>query len=78
VTRDNDARLCAKIWWHEYKAMGGPNDIIEFFSCLSQGNLTSPESIRRCRQKLQETFPGLRGKSYSARHNANYEDIFKS
>lgn len=76
-TRDNDARLCAKIWWTEWKNEGGHNDIIDFFTAFSQGQFTSPESIRRCRQKLQELYPGLRGKSYSARHNVDYTEIFK-
>lgn len=76
-TRDDDNLLIAKIWYREFKNKDVPNDVIEFLKFFSAGNLTSPESIRRCRQKLQEEFQGLRGKSYMARHNVNFNEIFK-
>lgn len=76
-TRDDDNLLIAKIWYAEYKNTSVPNDVIEFLKMFATGNLTSPESIRRCRQKLQEEYQGLRGKSWSARHNVDFTQIFK-
>jgi len=77
-TRDDDNLLIAKIWHNEYTNSQMPNDVIEFLKMFATGNLTSPESIRRCRQKLQEEYQGLRGKSWSARHNVDFTEIFKS
>ncbi len=72
-TRDNDNLLIAKIWYSESKH----TDVVEFLKAFSAGNLTSPESIRRCRQKLQEETPGLRGKKWTQRHNVNHEFIYE-
>lgn len=77
-TRDDDNLLIAKIWYAEYQNKDVPNDVIEFLKMFANGNLTSPESIRRCRQKLQEEYQGLRGKNWMARHNVNFKQIFKS
>ena len=67
-TKDNDDRLIALFWWYE---VGGEeiekmsaNDLLFMFA---NHKLTNPETIRRCRQKLQEEFPGLRGLSYKSR-----------
>ena len=76
-TRDDDNLLIAKIWYGEYKNSDVPSDVIQFLKMFANGDLTSPESIRRCRQKLQEEFQGLRGNSYMARHNVNFTEIFK-
>lgn len=76
-TRDDDNLLIAKIWYAEFKGKNVPNDVYEFLKVFVAGNLTSPESIRRCRQKLQEEYQGLRGKSYMARHNVNYKNILQ-
>jgi hypothetical protein len=35
---------------------------------IANGNLPSSESIRRCRQKLQELNPELRGELWDKRH----------
>ena len=39
----------------------------DFLEVFSQGKLTHPESIRRCRQKIQEQNPELRGGNYNQR-----------
>jgi hypothetical protein len=72
-TRDNDELLTALIWHRETKA----TSVLEFLTNYSERKYTSAESIRRCRQKLQEEFPGLRGKSYMERHKVNFKEIFK-
>ena len=63
-TRDNDNILLAKIWWDEVPT--GSN-IYHFFERLIDSELTNFESIRRCRQKLQEENPELRGAKYKKR-----------
>ncbi len=66
--RDSDNKLIASIWWIE---LGGQvvSDLsgMDVLNRLSEGQLTSPESIRRSRQKIQEENPHLRGESYKVR-----------
>ena len=64
VLRDDDNKLIAKIWWSENKSQNTRDFLIEF----GNGNYTSPEAIRRARQKLQEHNPHLRGVLYNKRH----------
>lgn len=67
--RDDDNRLMANIWARELKDTGILDmSAWDFLNMFSKGILTSPESIRRARQKVQEENPHLRGKSYKARH----------
>ena len=67
--RDDDNRLMANIWATELKETGIQDmGAWDFLTMFSKGLLTSPESIRRARQKVQEECPHLRGKSYKARH----------
>jgi hypothetical protein len=66
--RDSDQKLIASYWYYEiggsiFSAMTA-HDLLKKFS---EGKLTSTESIRRCRQKLQEENEHLRGKMYSHR-----------
>ena len=67
--RDNDYKLIATFWHHE---LGGRTklDLMSGYDMLrmfSEGKLTSPETIRRVRQKIQEQTPDLRGSSYKKR-----------
>ena len=65
--RDDDYKLIATIW--EYEAVG--SDIMtaaDFLNDFGKGKYTNPESIRRCRAKLQEEMPELRGEKYLKRH----------
>ena len=72
-TRDNDELLTALIWHRETTT----TSTLQFLTEYSERKYTSAESIRRCRQKLQEEFPGLRGKSYTKRHKVNFKQIFE-
>lgn len=61
--RDNDNRLIATIWSVQ---MGGKENLktitaFELLQIYSEGRLSSTETIRRCRQKVQELNPALRG-----------------
>ena len=67
--RDNDERLMANIWW---KFLGEANidtmSARDILKRLAKGDLPSYESISRCRRKIQETNPTLRGRTWEARH----------
>ena len=68
--RDNDQLLIASIWSTEMKRSGfypSQHTAHELLELLANGKLPNPESIRRCRQKLQELKPELRGKKYKLR-----------
>jgi hypothetical protein len=68
--RDNDLKLLATIWWNEVKDKRldtktmSAHDLLDM---LADGKLSNPSSIRRCRAKLQEVNPSLRGKRYTNR-----------
>ena len=62
--RDDDNKLISKIWYEESSAYTFKEFLIEF----GNGKRTSPEAIRRARQKLQEHNPHLRGQLYNKRH----------
>lgn len=64
--RDNDHRLIANFWKTEFPYRDcSARDMLEL---VARGSLTNPETIRRIRQKLQETIPELRGECYQVRH----------
>ena len=73
--RDDDNKLLANIWYAELKEMNFNTlrNTMEFLKILSQGKLSNAESVRRCRAKLQELHPQLRGNSYSDRHKEKKE-----
>lgn len=60
--RDNDNRLIATVYYQESSANLLKVTALDFLHDFADGKYTSPESIRRCRQKLQEDYPELRGK----------------
>lgn len=68
--RESDTRLIVSIW---AKFLGeakidkmSATDLLNMFS---ENKLPNPESIRRVRQRLQETNPYLRGKNYQNRQD---------
>ena len=65
--RDNDERLMANVWW---KSIGKPEDLNgkQILKMLADHQLPSYESISRCRRKLQELNPHLRGEKWEQRH----------
>ncbi len=66
--RDSDNKLITIMWYHEIGIdKCHEMSAIDFLQMFSEGKLTSAESIRRCRQKLQEENEHLRGKMYSQR-----------
>ena len=68
--RDNDNLLISILWQKDIEKIDPClHELLSFFQLLENNALTSFESIRRCRQLLQETYPNLRGVSYEARHH---------
>jgi hypothetical protein len=63
--RDSDYSLIVQIWRSEieYQRMTGESVL----RAISKGEVTNPEAIRRCRQKLNEMDPSTRGESYKRR-----------
>jgi len=69
-SRDNDAYLVAHIWWNQTPNIKTKGDFLEL---MAMGRIASYESISRCRRKLQELHPELRGEKYEARHQKQKE-----
>lgn len=68
--RDDDNKLSANIWYSEIKKLGHNPDSMtgkDLLGLLSNGKLTTSASILRCRRKIQEINPKLRGKNYLER-----------
>lgn len=66
--RDSDQKLMATIWQSQcgrdkLKTISG----FDFLNDFANGKFSSAESIMRCRRKVQEQYPELRGKSYFQR-----------
>ena len=64
--REDDNKLIANIWYKQvnYKEF---YSYISFLKHLANGDLISTESICRCRRKVQQDNPHLRGKNYNLR-----------
>lgn len=62
--RDDDNRLMSNIWAEQSRSKG--RKLSEFLPMFANGELANPESIKRCRQKLQENNPQYRGNKWGA------------
>lgn len=76
--RDSDDKLIARIWYDQTINASGQNitkqtTAHDFLIAFREGQYTNPESIRRCRQSVQEKNPDLRGKSYKNRKKKGEE-----
>lgn len=69
-TRDCDRLLISIIWSEDSRYIEDKKD---FLDMLINGELTSPETIRRCRQRLQEENETLRGYKYKLRKQLGEE-----
>lgn len=69
--RNDDHKLIASMYYHmaQLKIKDDKYTAMDFLYDFSNGKYPSPESIRRCRQKIQEDQPHLRGSSYKERHS---------
>lgn len=78
--RDDDNQLIREILQEDYEQRGGSltdNSVRDFMYYFGRGALTSTESIRRTRAKIQSEREDLRGKKYKARHE-NQENVKES
>lgn len=66
-SRDNDGLLLATFWYKELKSKS--YNQCDLLNLLAREKLTSAESITRCRRKLQEEIPELRGSRYDERQH---------
>lgn len=71
--RNSDNRLIATIWQKELgkdlenNLKSKQTTAFCFLEAFASGQHTNPESIRRCRQLIQEQNEALRGTSYKAK-----------
>ena len=63
--RDSDEKLCANIWFSHLEH--SCYNVKQFLKMYADGKLPNSDSITRCRRKIQEEHPELRGNSYSQR-----------
>ena len=70
-SRDNDMRLVALIWHKELGVLR--EKCMPILELMAYNKVTNYESIGRCRRKLQELYPELRGEKYKARHDKQEE-----
>lgn len=70
--RDDDSLLIADIWREQLEGMGAKS-MYDVLNAIAGKMLHSPESIRRSRQKIQQTYPNLRGKVYEFRMQKELE-----
>ena len=70
-SRDSDNLLICYIWEEDIINLGYDLDLStkDFFNFMFKGKLTSSESIRRVRAKLQSEYPKYRGENYFLRAN---------
>ena len=73
--RDNDSKLLANVWFNTIETL--EEEWMDFLAILANGDLVSPESVRRCRQKLQEMHPSLRGELWYKRHQMQEQVIIE-
>ena len=73
--RDNDHILAGTVWIRE---LGGSDiakemSLWEFLRMFMSNEISNFESIGRCRRKVQELDPELRGTKYELRHGRQEE-----
>ena len=68
--RDNDSRLLAHVWLYQCggKTQAEGLSMWDFILDFTRKNFAEVSGITRCRRKLQEKYPELRGELYEKRH----------
>ena len=68
MLRDSDNMLMARIWHDEIEASQGLiENATEVLIAIAKRQLSPWESATRCRRKIQEKYPELRGQKYNLR-----------
>jgi len=65
--RDDDNKLIANVWFLTTNPL--KEAWLDFLSLLAKGDLPTSSAITRCRRKMQEMHPALRGKMWYKRHD---------
>ncbi len=74
--QNDDGKLIANIWYEDLKNQGvPPTEAMKIARLIGESPLTNSESIRRCRQKLQEQDPNKYGINH---HRKSKEEKFKN
>ena len=75
--RDDDEKLLANVYWQRISSTLvhklSPDQLLGiklFLKEVADGKMPNYQSVSRCRRKLQESDPTLRGKLYGKRHEA--------
>ena len=68
VCKDDDNKLIANIWWDSLGLQAKQLSAYDLLKKLADGKMPSADGITRCRRKLQEQNPELRGKMWYKRH----------
>ena len=68
--RDNDSRVLAHVWLYQCggKTQAEGLSMWDFILDFTKKNFAEVSGITRCRRKLQEKEPELRGEMYEKRH----------
>ena len=81
IYRDSDAAMMARIWYEDFERLDNSSimneNFVHFLIALKDNKLTNWDSATRCRRKIQELFPYLRGKKYRFRKESATEAIKK-
>lgn len=78
--KDDDKSLIAQIWVSDLDKMGIDAKQISFYQFLKifiRNKMSNPETIRRCRQQLQQHNIHLRGQKYNERHTTIQANVKK-
>ena len=77
-TRDNDDILLATVWWKQQLGTEIERlSAVDFLKRFSRGEFPKPEGVTRCRRKIQEMNPDLRGHKYEKRKKSMTESVKK-
>ncbi len=71
--RDDYNALLSRVWYDEMQNKS--LSAIDFLHLLNNKQLSHPESIMRCRRKIQEEHPHLRGKTYKQRKTKEVKSV---
>ena len=71
-SRDSDYKIIANLWYEDLNLNYQLSEeerkgVRKMMKVIAEGLVSHPESIRRHRQKIQESNPKLRGRKYNER-----------
>ena len=73
--RDDDNKLLANVWFQTVIPL--EEAWMDFLAIVAKGDIPSPKAISRCRRKLQEMHPSLRGEQWYKRHKMQEQVVIE-